>query len=409
DHKMQVLLATGQLLMESGANTNRIYRDMLRTAKYMGIPERKFHLHIMYTTLMLNVSDDEHSYTSFRKCGSHGVNMSCIAAISRLSRAAAEENYTLEQYEAELQRIRATSKIYSLRTLCIGAGLACGGVCVLFGGDWVAAFYTALCAAIGYRVRVFILTMQMNPFADISVAAFVSTLCAYWMHFLPGTHTPWHIMIACSLFLVPSAALINAVNDLINYFIMAGTARAIKTLLVCGAMTIGIVAAIYICRVEDFTRVSTIPDTSYYAFAIAAGMTSIGLAFLFHVPERLVLYTAVGGAIAVCVRNALFFEANIDMATSSLVGASAASIAALGAIRYLKIPISVLTVPAVIPMIPGVHLFRLLFSILHVRRLDVEGLLLAVQNGVEAILGVIGIAVGAAIPVILAAGKAMHL
>ena len=47
--KAELLLSVGQLLMENGADTGQIVRDMKRVAAYMGIPAEKFHLHIMYT------------------------------------------------------------------------------------------------------------------------------------------------------------------------------------------------------------------------------------------------------------------------------------------------------------------------------------------------------------------------
>ena len=61
--KTELLLLTGQLLMENGADTIRIIRDMNRVAAYMGIKKEQFNLHIMYTTIMINISDEEHSYT----------------------------------------------------------------------------------------------------------------------------------------------------------------------------------------------------------------------------------------------------------------------------------------------------------------------------------------------------------
>lgn len=38
--KLDLLLRTGQLLMESSADTSRIIRNMDRTAAYLGLPER---------------------------------------------------------------------------------------------------------------------------------------------------------------------------------------------------------------------------------------------------------------------------------------------------------------------------------------------------------------------------------
>ena len=38
---------------------------MMRTTATMGIPKDRIHQHVMYTTLMLNVNDEQHSYTEF--------------------------------------------------------------------------------------------------------------------------------------------------------------------------------------------------------------------------------------------------------------------------------------------------------------------------------------------------------
>ena len=56
-----------KLLMESAADTNRIERNMKRVAAYLGIPEEKLHIDIRWTMLMVNVSDEKHSFSKFQK------------------------------------------------------------------------------------------------------------------------------------------------------------------------------------------------------------------------------------------------------------------------------------------------------------------------------------------------------
>ena len=56
--KLDLLLRTGKLLMESAADTNRIERNMKRVAAFMGIPEEKLHIDIRWTMIMVNVSDE---------------------------------------------------------------------------------------------------------------------------------------------------------------------------------------------------------------------------------------------------------------------------------------------------------------------------------------------------------------
>ena len=131
--KLDLLLRTGQLLMESSADTSRIIRNMDRTAAYLGLPEKKLHIHITYNMLMVNLSDKTHSFSKFQRCDRHGINMDAISAISKLSWRAIKEDYTLDQYEKELERIKNKKRNYSPWLTAIGAGLACGGLLVSFG------------------------------------------------------------------------------------------------------------------------------------------------------------------------------------------------------------------------------------------------------------------------------------
>lgn len=120
--KMHLLLHTGQLLMENGADSDRTVRDMMRTAAYMGIPKDRIHQHVMYTTLMLNVNDEQHSYTEFRKCTKHGINMTTLTAISKLTWRALEKNYSLHEFERHLLRIKNRPRNYPVWLTALGAG-----------------------------------------------------------------------------------------------------------------------------------------------------------------------------------------------------------------------------------------------------------------------------------------------
>ena len=136
--KLDLLLRTGKLLVESAADTNRIDRNMKRVAAFLGIPEDKLHLDIRWSMIMVNVSDEAHSFSKFQKCEKHGINMTAITEISKLSWRAIEQDYSLDRYEEELERIAKQPRNYKPYLVAICAGFACGGFCKLFGGDWIA-------------------------------------------------------------------------------------------------------------------------------------------------------------------------------------------------------------------------------------------------------------------------------
>ena len=395
--KLRLLLLTGQLLMENGADTDRTIRDMIRTAAYMGIPKDEIHLHVMYTTLMLNVNDEAHSYTEFRKCTRHGVNMTTLSAVSKLSWRALREGYTLSAFSLALEEIAARARAYSFPLMALGAGAACGGFCKLFGGSWLDFLLTAVCAVFGFYVRRACTRYGFNPYAVIAITSFAATYLAYCTQFITGS-VNWYPMIACTLFLVPGVPLINAVDDFLNSFIVSGMTRALHTLLVTGSMTFGIVIAVRLGGVADFTSVSLQPDNIYLSQAIAAAIASVGFSLIFNVPKRLLPVVAVGGIITVLLRNVAVLQFGLSQAAGSFLGAAVVGLLALKAIHIFHTPNVVLTIPSAIPMIPGVLLFRLLFALMNIRTIDGAALLAGLRSGVEAVTIIIAIAVGVAIP-----------
>ncbi len=132
--KLDLLLRTGKLLMESAADTNRIERNMKRVAAFMGIPEEKLHLDIRWTMIMVNVSDETHSFSKFQKCEKHGINMTTITEVSHLSWKAIEQDYSLDQYEEELERIARKPRNYmpylwqSVQGLPVAVSVSCSAV-----------------------------------------------------------------------------------------------------------------------------------------------------------------------------------------------------------------------------------------------------------------------------------------
>ncbi|MBR3745573.1 MAG: threonine/serine exporter family protein, partial [Selenomonadaceae bacterium] len=399
--KAELILTVGQLLMENGADIPQIVRDMKRVAAYMGVPAEKFHLHIMYTPLMLNISDEHHSHTSFRKCPKHGVNMKIISAISRLTWRAMREHYTLEEFKTELDAVGKRPRYPLWMTVC-AAGTGCGAFGTLFGFDFNAAIYTAVSAIIGKLVQ-----MQcaerfgINPYVSMTIAAFSALTVADLMHFLP-TSTPWHPMIAASLFLVPGVPIINAFSDMLNTYLIGGTARILHTLIIIGASAFGIVFAIGMSNFNPFDDIPLVPASNYLVFALAAATGAASFAIFFNVPKRLLIAAAIGGAICVCTRNFFTFELGMSSAVGTLAGATLVSVLAIKAIHWLHTPSLVLVVPAVIPLVPGVLIYYTLYATINVHLLSPADLLEAIQYGVNAFLIILAIAIGAAAPSIFA-------
>ncbi len=403
--KLDLLLRTGSMLVESAADTSRIMRTMKRTATFLNLDERYLHYFVNWNVLMVNYSDEEHSFTKFQRCEKHGINLTTITQLSRLSWRAIREDYTMDQYEQALEDIRRTPRSFTPWQVAIGGGFACGGFCIQFGCDWPAFFFCSLAAILGFRLRLFLPTKGCNNYVAIGASAFVATLIAWATSFLPYSDTPWHPLMACALFIVPGVPLINFVSDMLDGYIEVGINRAVNTLLMILAMAFGITMAIQICGIDNFVKDLTMtPHHEYWEYAVAAAISAMGFSTIFSIPRRLLPVVAVGGIIAVCTRNFVNLGASngnigldLGLSIGSLAGSAVISILVIKARHWFHVPHQCITIPSVIPMVPGVLMYRALFAFI-----DMHGVVgevtVGMNNAIKASLAIICIALGVAIP-----------
>lgn len=411
-HKLDLLLRTGQLLVESAADTNRIMRNMKRTAAFLGLPEEHLHIYVQFNMLMVNLSDNEHSFTKFQRCDKHGINMTTISLISKLSWKAIREDYSIERYAEELEAIASRPRNYTPVQVAIGTGFACGGFCIQFGCDWTAFFYASFAAAIGMYLRGLMLRKGLNNYMGIAVAAFISTVIAWATIYLPSTwtDTPLHPLLACALFIVPGVPLINFVDDMLDNYIQVGLTRAINTFLMIVAMSFGIAFFLKLSNFDltQFYTIPMIPHNTYISYAIAAAISAMGFSMIFNIPRRLLWVVAIGGIIAVCTRNFVNLgpsnnNIGLDMglAIGSLAGSALVSLVAVKAVHWVHAPNHVLSIPSVIPMVPGVLMYRALVGLIEMNGVVGE-LTNAMKFGMASAITIMCIALGVAVPNVFA-------
>lgn len=184
-----------------------------------------------------------------------------------------------------------------------------------------------------------------------------------------------------------------------------GATRAYTTLMMIVAMSFGIVLAIQICGIDNFVKdLSMTPHNTYFDYAIAAAVSAMGFSTIYNTPKRILPVLAISGIIAVCTRNFVNLgpsNGNIGLdqgiIIGSLVGSALISLIATKLMHWCHIPHQVIAIPAVIPMIPGVLMYRALFGFIEMTGVVGE-LTVAFNYAIKASLVILFIAVGVAIP-----------
>ena len=194
---------------------------------------------------------------------------------------------------------------------------------------------------------------------------------------------------------------------MIDNFLLVGITRAANTAMMILAMTFGIAFALRLIVISDisidhkFSELSMTPHDPYYIYAIAAAIAAVGFSMIFNVPRRLLWVVALGGIIAVCTRNFVNFELGYGPVIGSFMGSFVVSLLAVKVVHWVDVPNHVLTIPSVIPMIPGVLMYRSLLAFINLHGVIGE-VTNAFANGINSALIIFCISLGVAIPNIFA-------
>jgi len=257
EEKIDLILWTGHLLLQSGANSNRIERNMRRAAHMLGIRQSDMHLHLNLRTIMMSINIEGKSYTRFRKVKQHGVNMTTISATSRAIWLGIKENFSPAQYRKELERVAAIAAPYPRLLVVTGIGVACASFCALLGGMWFDLICAGLAASIGVYCRQTMHHRHYNNYMNVVICAFVTTMIAGLCTKLPellqlvSINPKPNIAIAASvLYLIPGVPLVNSIDDLIDGFTIMGVGRAVVALIFVLSITLGMIFAISLLNVK---------------------------------------------------------------------------------------------------------------------------------------------------------------
>ena len=133
--------------------------------------------------------------------------------------------------------------------------------------------------------------------------------------------------------------------------------------------------------------------------AALAAVPAVGFGMAFHVPPRILCWCALGGALGRTLRLGLL-QTGMAAAWATFLGATAVSWLGVWAAQRLRAHPKVFTVAAVIPMVPGVPMYKTLLALSQMQRNGVTNDLLstALSEGLNVTFIVAALAVGLAVP-----------
>lgn len=146
---------------------------------------------------------------------------------------------------------------------------------------------------------------------------------------------------------------------------------------------------------------------SVAADAIGAAIAAIGFSVISNPPRRVIPCTAILAAIGHSIRFVLLQYAGLDLASASFIAAFSIGLLSHFSAYKLFCPATVLYIPALLPMIPGMYAYRTVFSLIKFLQSSnndneaIHYLLEIFKNGITTASVLFALAVGATIPIFI--------
>ncbi|MBS9776266.1 MAG: threonine/serine exporter family protein [Fusobacterium sp.] len=148
------------------------------------------------------------------------------------------DKYDLDSLEKAIKKIQ-TESIYTDNVLMISYFFAAAFFAILFKGGFFDFLVAGFGGVIIFYINKIASLLKINNFFINTLNGFLITILAVLSTKLNIIYTPSHSVIGALMLLVPGLALTNAIRDLINGDLIAGTSRTVESFLIGAALAIG--------------------------------------------------------------------------------------------------------------------------------------------------------------------------
>ncbi len=389
---LQLATDAGHILLENGAEINRVEDTMQHIASAYGIEGESF-----YVLSNGIISTGEH-FARAEFIPIRGTQLSRVVEVNQLSREIdASEPMPLNELERRLRSIRQSpSKPWW--ELVVGIALGVSSFSILFGGSFVDAGATFAAGLLLGLFMTFVGSRLSRIFSNLLgglVGGLLCIMCVRLSQFSIlnsqyNLHLP-NMIIGTIIALVPGVPFTNGMRDLANEAYIAGTTRLTDAFLSFLGIALGVSTAFVIQggllgSIIQLGTPEIDPLTSHWVIQLAAAFVgTMGFAVIFGVPRKFYLDS---GFIGMIGWGVYIFSG------SAFIAAFVLSIISYLQAHIRRCPVTVFLICGIIPLVPGGGIFWTAYHIV------VDHLRLAASTGFEAIK--VTVAIAAAIIIVAA-------
>ncbi|HEU5038959.1 MAG TPA: threonine/serine exporter family protein [Nocardioides sp.] len=354
-------LRVGELLLSSGAGAADVTATMQAVAWQYGV--RNPEVDVTFTSLSMSfqLDPEEPSVVLIRQVKQREIDYEDLTLVDHLVRDVLRGEVELKDARTRLARIVSSGHIRPRWAATLGWGAMAAGVGLQLGGN-AAVVAIAAIAAVGIDRLQMLMGRRRIPFfyrqvAGGGLATLIAVLAAAsWLDLDPSL-----VVTANLIMLLAGIGFMGALQDALTGFYVTAGARLTEALLatagiiagVTGGLTVADVAGISVGRIE--VGGANLKDVT--VMAVGAAICAAAFAFASYAPRRTLLPIGLVAAVAMVISQ------SIKIGGFGSTWATALAAFFVGLVSYtvagrLRVPPLVVVVSAVVPMLPGLSIYR---------------------------------------------------
>lgn len=311
----------------------------------------------------------------------------------------------LGQARIAFRIIRRTPFLYRPLVVIVARALLTVGAAILFGASPIIillTFISALCAAF---TQAGLARLQVPSFFSQIAGAFVITALATVVSALgtagiePFADVQPSIIVASGIVLMLSGlTVVSAAQDAIDGFALTAVGRILDLTMQTVGVVLGILIGLEVGRLFGFSVAlpnDALPFGSLPSQIAGAAIIAVAVALFNGSGMRIILVSAVLSVIAI-LGYGFTLLLDIHEGAASAVGALLASFVGILIARNLHVPSVAVTTAAIVPLVPGLAVFRGLLGLVDSDG-TAEGMLVGISPLVLAGTIGVGLAAGASL------------
>lgn len=404
---VELALEVGAGLLSSGGSVSRVETAVDRICRaYSAVDANIVALPSMIMTSIRTRDGKQHTY--IKRVYSTSNNLYKLEKYNQLSRDICREKCPIDEALAKCREL-GQSKLRNVWVTMIGAMLLAGLYSVLFGGtiaDVLPAFAVALCMALlGEVLARRSLNTYASTFLQSLTGGVLSVLLCKLLNVIGVPTQGSYVIIGTIMTLIPGLLTTNAVRDMFTGDLMSGTFLLLNGLLLAVVIAAGYgVSILALSPIADFWKAElpyigwyNIPESSARLFEslmifISGSLGSVAVCMFFNLNFKRMGWAVLTSVIALAVYVVLYEMFDPEYVfLIVLIPTLCAGIMSEILARKIRIPATLMLVPAIIAFVPGSSLYYTMEAMVSASTATYTS---PAEPGITCLLTWLGIAVG---------------